>query len=90
MTTSHTLTKHLPDMFHKCLTFDFFNINCDHLFYLKYDKLKYILKIHYVINHITFDFFHILNNMSFKICIKKLNIKHLGTHRVLLFTKDYL
>jgi hypothetical protein len=37
--------------------FDIFNINFDHLFYLKYEKLKYIFKIHYVINHIAFDFF---------------------------------
>jgi hypothetical protein len=37
----------------KYLIFDFFNINFDHLFYLKYNKIKYILntlcnKLHYI------------------------------------------
>jgi hypothetical protein len=41
------------------VTFDFY-INFDHSSYLKnqnFEKIKYILKLHYVINHIIFDFF---------------------------------
>jgi hypothetical protein len=46
----------------KCLTFRSFDINFDHLFYLKYfkimKKLKYTLKIYYIIKYIIFDFLY--------------------------------
>jgi hypothetical protein len=52
------------------------------------EKLKYILKIHYVINYIIFNLFDISKVFwiirVFKIGIKKSNIKHLGMDKLVL------
>jgi hypothetical protein len=72
----------------KCLAFDFFDTNFDHSSHLKYvkniEKLKYILKIHYVINHIIFDF------LFWIIKVAKADVKHLSMEGIHdnVFTKS--
>jgi hypothetical protein len=41
-------------------------------------ELLYILKLHYVINHAIFDFFHFLNNMSGQNLFKKVKLQTFG------------